>query len=113
VGARGGAGRGQGRKPKPKVNGFASKDIAEQVLALKAPPKHEDGCMCELCGWWELLAAHDINIRGTNRRYLTDRKYGRAMQRAEDKIIFDPNQPLRVQIEHIGGSHNKAAAKAK
>jgi hypothetical protein len=44
--------------------------------------------------------------------------FGKPVQPQEDKIGFDPDQPLRVLIEHIGGSTqpgsaHPAAAKAK
>jgi hypothetical protein len=44
--------------------------------------------------------------------YLDDRDMGLCVQPTEDKIIFDPNQPLRVSIEHIGPAHS-APAKTK
>lgn len=110
---RGGRRPGAGRKPKPKID-FASKDIAERVLELCAPPIHIKDCGCEVCGWWELLKATDLNIRGITRRYLTDRKYGKAAQRiATDPIQFDPNAPLKVIIEHIGRAAHPPAAQTK
>lgn len=101
--ANGGRRPGAGRKPKPKLP-KTDRNIARAVL--DAIDKTDRPVLKR---WLELVDSQPLETL----RYLTDRDEGRAIQRQEDKILFDPNQPLRVQIEHIGGSKNTAAAKAK
>lgn len=54
----------------------------------------------------DLLFSKDLQTRSYNFNRLLDRKYGKPFQRREDTVIFDPNAPLRVEIEHIGRSKN-------
>ena len=44
---------------------------------------------------------------------LSDRVFGKPTQKTEDKIVFDPNAPLRVIVEHMGRPQDQVPAQAK
>jgi len=67
-------------------------------------------CRCEVCGWWEGLAASDKRLGIDTRRYLTDRRDGKPVQFIGTKK--DEHVAIKVTVEHIG-SPNPPAAKAK
>lgn len=101
--ANGGRRPGAGRKPKPKIP-KANRNVAAEVFA-----EIDKTSRNRVKRWLELLDSQPLETM----RYLTDRDEGRALQRQEDKIVFDPDQPLKVLVEHIGGTSHKAAAKTK
>lgn len=101
--ARGGSRPGAGRKPKITGPVAQGREIARDVF--EAINKTE---RTEVKRWLELLDSQPYEALA----YLTNRKYGKAINRSEDKILFDSNAPLVVKIEHIG-AYNSAPAKAK
>jgi hypothetical protein len=102
------------KEPLPKVR----RDVAYEVLeVLNLPDDEQEKARKKCSGEARLilkfvLDATDSRLRWDAYRYNKECVDGKPLVRAEDKIIFDPNQPLRVLVEHIGTTH-PAAAKAK
>lgn len=77
----GGARKGAGRKPKPKIIAGTRKCIATEVLAsLGKDRKHASKCRCEACRWVELLNSMDERLRFHALKYLTDRRDGKPAE---------------------------------
>ena len=57
-------------------------------------------CHCEICGWWEGLDATDKRLRIDTRKYLTDRRDGKAIQ----PVTHEDTKPreINVRILRIG-----------
>lgn len=109
-GRRPGAGRPK-TKPIPKVR----RDVAFDVLDVinKGKSKLNPTGKAEIERWIALLdsKSEDIQIRALSTlKFSVD---GKPAEKTEETIVFDPNQPLRVLIEHIGGPQNKTSTKAK
>lgn len=109
-----GEGKKLGRAAKPKIEKqkTVSKEIAERVFAtIDEVEMHREF----LHPGKKLDDLSDIERKERERELerLTNRKYGLPAQKSEETIIFDPNQPLRVLIEHIGRPQDQAATKAK
>lgn len=104
-----------GRPAKPRVPAAVSKGLAQEILdAIAAETwSHEGGCRCLKCRWRALAFAKDERLRFTVEDKLLDRILGRPANSIVAEHGFDPNQPLRVIVEHIGGSAHKAPAPAK
>lgn len=103
---RGGARSNAGRKRiRPEAAPIENKDFATRVLArIGRPdtPKDRDKVQSAEDYALYLLYCGDRRIESENFSRLLDRKYGRPAQKNEDTIIFDPNAPIRVVVEHIG-----------
>lgn len=106
---RGGAGRGQGRKANPlKVLRTGALTAAKILDELKH--EEEIKTLYKDCGDYRLKVFILFKLR--------EWAFGKPMQPQEDTVVFDPNQPLRVIIEHIGSPtgdrpKNSPAAKTK
>ncbi len=59
--------------------------------------------------WVELADSKNEDIAFRALSKLKDCVDGKPAEKVEEKVIFDPNQPLRVIIEHIGGPEIPAA----
>ena len=88
-------------RPKKEKKPIAKANVASTVLASINEVKY----------WREFLHADKklADLNATERKEaretlekLTNRRDGLPMQMQEEKIIFDPDQPLRVLIEAIG-----------
>jgi len=57
-------------------------------------------CRCQVCAWWDLLAANDKRIVLDSRKYLTDKSEGKAVQ----PVVTEQNRPteINVNIRRIG-----------
>lgn len=116
---RGGRRENSGPKkktPLPKIRKGVAYEVLEEIgkgkTALNPSGKGE------VVRWIEFLDSknEDTALRALSR--LTDSVDGTAKQKLEiDPIQFDPNEPLKVVIEHIGTgaseAHVRFATKAK
>lgn len=91
------------------------RDVALDVLdeINKGETKLNPSGKTEKVRWIAFLDSEDESIAFRALDKLKDCADGKAAEKREETIVFDPNQPLRVVIEHIGGSKNPAAAQAK
>jgi hypothetical protein len=98
-------------KPLPRIRRDVAFDVLEEIN--KKDSKLNPTGRTELMRWIEFLdsSSEDVALRALGR--LKDSVDGTPKQKLEETVVFDPNQPLRVIVEHIGGSKNSAAAKAK
>ena len=105
------AGSGQPRKtPLPKIRrdvAFEVIDILNEPLAKNAKRgtisplrKAASGEAAIVLGLIE--QATDQRLKWDVYRYAKECLDGKPMVRSEEKVSFDPNQPMRVVIEHIG-----------
>lgn len=116
---RGGKREGSGPKkktPLPKIRKGVAFEVLEELG--KGVTKLNPSGKGEVVRWIEFLDSknEDTALRALSR--LTDSVDGTAKQKVEiDPISFDPNEPLKVIIEHIGtgasASHVCIAAKTK
>ena len=60
-------------------------------------PIHCEGCECEECEWWDLLHANDLRARLDARKYLTDKRDGKAVHNVNH--IHDKPIELNVNLE--------------
>ncbi len=75
---KGGARPGAGRKPKPKVESVIDRSAAAKLLVLlntDAKPNEP----AEVMGWRELWNAQDLRVRLDTRKYLYDKRDGKAV----------------------------------
>ncbi|MCU1338829.1 MAG: hypothetical protein JWO19_4410 [Bryobacterales bacterium] len=95
------------RKNQAEALPEANKKIATQVLALDQPPEHkakcghtekcECRCRCEICAWWELLQwSFDSRLKFDVRKYLTDKRDGKAVQTVNH--VHDKPIDLNVNV---------------
>lgn len=97
-GKRDGAGPKR-KKPLPKIR----KDVAFEVIEVINDVKLQKNCSGEAAIVLGLIQqATDQRLKWDVYRYTKECLDGRPMVRSEEKISFDPNQPLRVVVEHIG-----------
>jgi hypothetical protein len=90
--ARGGKREGAGRKPGVVLPEVADKGAAARLLeALNRDEKAEDSY--EVKAWRELALAKDLRLRFDVRKYLYDKRDGKAVQ----PMDFG-DKPLGVQI---------------
>jgi predicted Zn-dependent protease len=104
--------KGRPEKAKqPRVRRDVALDVLDVINAGKSDlnPTGRN----EVKRWIEFCDSkiEDIALRALGR--LKDSADGKPAEKTEEKIVFDPNQPLRVIVEHIGGSQNKASAQTK
>lgn len=99
--AKGGARAGAGRKPKPKIDLPAvDKTMAGAILAKSDEEK----------AWIELLGASDWRLRFDVRKYLTDKRDGKAVQ----TINHLHDKPIELDIQlSLGERMMTAMAKAE
>lgn len=102
-----GDGKKNGRPPREKP-GKIRRDVAFKVLdALRSGPKaiekarDEDG---EVDVIFSFLECGDNRLKWDTYRYMKECVDGKPLTRSEEKILFDPNQPIKVLVEHIGSS---------
>lgn len=109
---KGGARANAGRKPKPKkvLDGRTtdSTEIADRVLAtvdevaywrraIRADVPDEE--------WFELLSFDERKEANMNFRHLTERKYGKAVEKMQvDGLPPVMDNSVRVTITHIGAA---------
>lgn len=75
----GGARPGAGRKPKPRVEPVRDGGAAARLIdALNSPESTDESA--EIKGWRKLWDALDLRVRLDVRRYLYDKRDGRAVQ---------------------------------
>lgn len=101
---RGGRRPGAGRKPNPLKDIKTGAATAARILAEL---KHEKAIIDLYNGCQDYRLKTHILFR------LREDAYGRPRQVQEDKIIFDPNAPLTVEIRHIGRPDHRPPAEAK
>lgn len=98
------------------------RDVAFEILGLVNTPEslREDAvkkASGEAQFAYELMMTSGPTLKWDIYRYTKECVDGKPMVRSEEKVIFDPNQPVRVVVEHIGqpgsGSSHPAAAEAK
>lgn len=99
---KGGARPGAGRKrttPLPRVR----RDVALEFLDVTNGVIERKDCSKE-CEKFLVLAeaGNDKRLQWDVLRYMKECVDGKPKQRNEEKIVFDPNAPLRVVVEHIG-----------
>jgi hypothetical protein len=76
--SKGGARPGAGRKPKPKVEPVGDKSAAAHLLVLlNGDAKAFESK--EAAGWRELWNAQDLRVRLDTRKYLYDKRDGKAV----------------------------------
>lgn len=110
--ARGGRRPGAGRPKKlPKLK--VRRDVAFEVLEIINGQKPRAKASGEAELILKLMEAKDERLRWDIYRYNKECVDGKPVQRQEETVIFDPNQPLRVVIEHIGRPQDKAPTQAK
>ena len=111
-GRRSGAGAPK-KEPLLKVRRDVAFDVLEVINAGES--KLNPSGYTEVKRWIRLLDSpnEDIQLRALGK--LKDSADGKPAEKMEQSIVFDPNQPLRVQVEHIGAgrSQDKAPAKTK
>lgn len=97
---RGGPGRGQGRKRKERPLGVTDKGMAAEVLAL---PEAADRTKLrpDVKAWHELIWHRDKNgaltpMAADNRRYLTDKRDGKAVHH----VNHMHDKPLELNVMH-------------
>jgi hypothetical protein len=95
--ARGGARPNSGPKPNPKpaLDGRTSADreaAAKLIALLNQPPKQNESY--EVAGWRVLWEAQDLRVRLDTRKYLYDKRDGKATQRTE--ITGRDNGPVKI-----------------
>ena len=78
VSKRGGARPGAGRRPKPKVESVVDKSAAAKLIALLNAPAKTDEPV-EIKGWRDLWNAQDLRVRLDTRKYLYDKRDGKAV----------------------------------
>lgn len=114
------AGKKVGRPAREKP-GKLRRDVAYRVLdALRegekavAKARSLDG---ELDLFFQFLELGDNRLKWDVYRYAKECVDGKPLTRSEEKILFDPNQPMRVLVEHIGSPRvrpqDQVPAKAK
>jgi hypothetical protein len=102
-----------GRKPKPKTPDVADKGMAARILAFKER-SHEPACQCEDCEWWDILHAHDVRLRLDARKYLSDKRDGKAVQ----TVNHVHDKPIDVNVhfdltDRIAAGRRRAALNIK
>ena len=97
---RGGKREGAGRKPGVKLPEVADRAAAGRILeALNQPAKEKEPY--EIAQWRLLTEAQDIRVRLDARKYLYDKRDGKATQpidhggQMEHNIVFDIPAPAR------------------
>jgi len=100
VAQRGGARAGAGRKPGVKLPSVADRAAAGRILeALNQPAKASEAY--EIAQWRLLTEAQDVRVRLDARKYLYDKRDGKATQpidhggQMEHSIVFDIPAPAR------------------
>ncbi len=109
--SKGGPGRGQGRKPKPKIvldgRTTNSKEIADEALSTVDEAAYWRRLIraeCDTDTKWFALSFEERKEAAINYRHLTERKYGKSVE----KLQVDGLPPqvvdnsVRVEIVHIG-----------
>lgn len=79
--AKGGKRPGAGRKALPRADKVVGMQFAAELIAklnVKKSSKHPDSV--EVAGWRELWEARDLRIRLDVRKYLYDKRDGKATQ---------------------------------
>lgn len=79
--ARGGSRPGAGRKQLPRADRVVGMQVAAELIArlnVKKNPKRPDSR--EVAGWRDLWEAQDLRIRLDSRKYLYDKRDGKATQ---------------------------------
>lgn len=117
-------------RPKKEAVPKLRRDVAFEILDLvnntqhfdlKQPDKPRDEALKKASGEarfaYELMMSSGSTLKWDIYRYSKECVDGKPMVRSEEKVIFDPNQPLRVLVEHIGQpgsrSSHSVAAQAK
>lgn len=106
--ARGGARPNSGpkSKPKPALDGRTSADreaAARLIEALNKPPSAREiaNPHGEVAGWRSLWEAQDLRVRLDTRKYLYDKRDGKAAQVLRHTGPND-GEPMRMIVEDIG-----------
>jgi hypothetical protein len=79
--AKGGKRAGAGRKALPRADKVVGMQVAAELIAklnVKKSSKHPDSV--EVAGWRELWEAQELRIRLDTRKYLYDKRDGKATQ---------------------------------
>lgn len=103
-----GEGKKMGRpktKPLPRIRRDVAFDVLDELN--KGETKLNPTGRTEIERWIEFVdsSSEDVALRALGR--LKDSVDGTAKQKSEETIVFDPNTPMRVIVEYIGGSTNK------
>lgn len=104
-GRQGGARPGAGRKKKvtlPRIRKDVAFAVAEVINAGKSElnPTGQN----EVQRWIKLLDSTTESIRLSALREIKHSIDGIPKQKVEEVVSFDPNQPMVIRVEHIGGA---------
>lgn len=92
---QGGHRPGAGRKPKPKVESVVDKNAAAKLLdALNSPAKPKESE--EIASWRALWSAADLRVRLDTRKYLYDKRDGKAVH----TVNHLHDKPIEVNVTH-------------
>lgn len=107
--ARGGARPGAGRKKKDRPPSVADKTAAAKLIeALNAPKLPRESS--EIAGWRELWDAQDLRVRLDTRKYLYDKRDGKAVH----TVNHLHDKPIEMNVTHsLGERMMKAMEKAE
>ncbi len=98
VSKRGGARPNAGRKPKPKVEPVGDKSAAARVIAAleraSDDPRTWAALPPEIRGWAPLWFAQDLRVRLDTRKYLYDKRDGKAVH----TVNHLHDKPLDVNV---------------
>lgn len=94
-------------KPLPRIRRDVAMDVIDELN--KGETKFNPTGRTEIERWIGFCdsKSEDVALRALGR--LKDSYDGTPKQKSEETVIFDPNQPLHVVVEHIGRSKNKAS----
>jgi hypothetical protein len=105
----GGKRDGAGRKAGIVLPALADKECAGKLLlALNRPAQPDDPY--EVQQWRKLVEAKDPRVSLDARKYLYDKRDGKAVQPMSGPI---QNEPITMKIEHIGASEEFFAKQAE
>ena len=92
---RGGKRPGAGRPRKPKPESVVDRGAAAKLIAALNSPRVERES-AEIAGWRELWDAEDGRVRLDTRKYLYDKRDGKAMH----TVNHLHDKPLEVNMTH-------------
>jgi hypothetical protein len=92
---RGGQRPGAGRKPLPRASRVVSLEVAASLIAaLNTTKSSKKPDTVEVAGWRDLWEAQDLRIRLDARKYLYDKRDGKATQ----PVDHGAGGPVKVEI---------------
>lgn len=101
-------------RPKKTAAPPVRRDVAFEVLAiLNAEEKKRAKKLAGASGEAQFVFKYlgddnaDKRLRWDVYRYMKECVDSKPMVKSEEKVIFDPTQPIRVVVEHIGQSGSR------